>query len=206
MKTLFIEAKSKTKINVKKHIGNLPAELALATTAQHTHQIKNVKEELEEAGKKVSLVKGKHGKGQVLGCDKPKIKKGSVLFIGTGSFHPSIFGKKDVYVLNPENNSLYKFEKTEAEKHEKRKKGALLKFYSSKNIGVLISLKPGQLNLKALELKKRFKNKNIYYLLFDTLNMNELENFPFIECFVNTACPRITDDAGEFSMINTEDI
>ncbi len=210
MKTLFIEAKSKARIDVKKHIKKLPKEFALATTAQHIHKIDGVKAELEKAGIKVSLVKGKHSRysGQILGCDKPRIKEKAVLFIGTGSFHPSVFGKKDVYVLNPESDELYKFDKKGQERREKKKKGALLRFYSSKNVGVLISLKPEQLNLKALELKKKFRDKSFYHLLFDTLNINELENFPFIECFVNTACPRIADDCVEFNkaMINVEDI
>lgn len=213
MKTLFIEAKSKTKIEVKhllKHLQKLPDELAIATTAQHIQQISKVKKQLEAAGKKVSLVKGKHSKheGQILGCDKPKIKEKAVLFIGTGNFHSAVFGKRDVFILNPENNNFYRFDKKELEKCEKRKKGALIKFYSSKNIGVLISLKPGQLSLATLSLKNRFRNKNFYYLLFDTLNMNELENFPFIECFVNAACPRIIEDAAQFNkaIINIEDI
>ena len=208
MKTMFIEAKSKAKISIKKHLGKLPDKLALAATAQHMHQIISIKKELEKAGKKISLVQGKHSRraGQILGCDTPKIKEDAVLFIGTGNFHPAIFGKKDVYALNPENSSLHVFGKKEAQKLEKRKKGGLLKFYSSKNIGILISIKPGQLSTKALSLKKRFRSKNFYCLVFDTLNVNELENFPFIECFVNTACPRITEDTAEKTIINTEDI
>jgi len=31
-------------------------------------------------------------------------------------------------------------------------------------------------------------------LLYDDLDWGSLENFPFIECFVNTMCPRIAYD------------
>ena len=56
----------------------------------------------------------------------------------------------------------------------------------------MITTKPGQNNLKkALELKA---DKNIYYFLDDTINFAELENFNFIDCWVNTACPRIAYD------------
>ena len=81
---------------------------------------------------------------------------------------------------------------------EKKQKGALMKFMSSKEVGVLISTKPGQYNTKkAHELETKFPDKNFYFLLFDTLDFAELENFPFIECFVNTACPRISYDEAD---------
>ena len=49
---------------------------------------------------------------------------------------------------------------------------------------------------KAQELEKTYPDKKFYLLLFVTLDFSQLENFNFIECFVNTACPRIAiDDA-----------
>ncbi|MBU4283524.1 MAG: diphthamide synthesis protein, partial [Nanoarchaeota archaeon] len=88
--------------------------------------------------------------------------------------------------------------------------GALIKFLSSKEIGVILTTKPGQEQLKeAFELKNKFKDKNFYFLIFDTIDFNQLENFPFIECFVNTACPRIAlDDSIKIgkAIINLEDI
>jgi diphthamide biosynthesis enzyme Dph1/Dph2-like protein len=61
----------------------------------------------------------------------------------------------------------------------------------------LITVKPGQEQIKtALTLKERFPDKNFYLLLFDDLDFSTLENFPFVDCFVNTMCPRIAyDDA-----------
>jgi len=61
----------------------------------------------------------------------------------------------------------------------------------------LITTKPGQNNLKkALELKSndKYKDKNFYFFLDDTVNFAELENFNFIDCWINTACPRIAFD------------
>lgn len=86
----------------------------------------------------------------------------------------------------------------------------MLSFMSSKEIGVLISTKPGQYKIKkAYELEDKFPEKKIYFLLFNTLNYSGLENFPFIECFVNTACPRISyDEADKIRkpIINIDDL
>jgi diphthamide biosynthesis enzyme Dph1/Dph2-like protein len=43
----------------------------------------------------------------------------------------------------------------------------------------------------------------------DTLDFAGLENFPFVECFVNTACPRIGYDEWENlrkPIINADDV
>jgi len=217
---MFIEARSKTPVSFKKTILKLPEKIGLVTTVQFIGQIKEVKSILEKKDKKVFLGKGKHTayQGQVLGCDVDAAisiekKVDAFLYIGSGLFHPiaiSLKTKKDVFTFNPLTNKFDKVDKKEVEKINKRKKGALIKFLSSKEIGVIVTTKPGQEQLKeAFELKKRFKDKNFYFLIFDTIDFNQLENFPFIECFVNTACPRIAlDDSIKINkaIINLEDI
>ena len=72
MKTLFIEARSKINIKLPNSAySKLPHNIALLTTIQHIHKIRDVKKQLEKNGKKVFLIKGKHSKykGQILGCD-----------------------------------------------------------------------------------------------------------------------------------------
>jgi len=74
----------------------------------------------------------------------------------------------------------------------KRQKAAYSKFLMSKKIGVLITTKPGQSYYKySKQLKKKYTGKEFYFIAFDTINFESLEDFPFIECWVNTACPRI---------------
>jgi 2-(3-amino-3-carboxypropyl)histidine synthase len=220
MKTMFIEARSRVGIIPdNKQLKRLPKRLALATTVQHAHKIRDLKRHLERNDKKVVLLKGKHSRyaGQVLGCDfsvDKKIMKNTdaILYVGTGSFHPielAMKSGKEVFVFNPVNKTLNKINIKDINKIKKRKKGALIKFLSSKEIGILISTKPGQYHMKrARELEKKYKNKNFHYLFFDTLDFNDLENFPFIQCFVNAACPRMIDDCGRTSkpMINIEDV
>ena len=217
---MFIEARYKKPILIQRNVLKLPSKVGLVTTVQFIGQIKKIKSMLEKEGKKVFLGKGRHTKynGQVLGCDVQSAisvsnKVDAFLYIGSGLFHPiavSLKTKKDVFSFNPLTNKFNKVDRKEAEKINKRKKGALIKFLSSKEIGVIVTTKPGQEQLKeAFELKKRFRDKNFYFLIFDTIDFNQLENFPFIECFVNTACPRIAlDDSIKINkaIINLEDI
>ena len=86
-------------------------------------------------------------------------------------------------------------DKKHIEKYLKKKKANLAKFYLSKNIGVFITTKWGQeYEIAALKLKKKYKDKNFYFFVGDNFLDSEIENFPFCECWVNTACPRIGQD------------
>ena len=220
MKLMFVEARCKKPVFIGKHVLKLPEKIGLVTTVQFIGQVKEVKLQLEKEGKKVFFGKGKYAayQAQVLGCDVDSAvsiekKVDAFLYIGSGMFHPtaiSLKTKKDVFTFNPLTNKFNKIDGKDVERINKRKKGALIKFLSSKEIGVIVTTKPGQEQLKkAFELKSKFKDKNFYFLIFNTIDFNQLENFPFIECFVNTACPRIAlDDSIKLtkSIINLEDI
>jgi len=49
-----------------------------------------------------------------------------------------------------------------------------------------------------MALKKSLKDKEVYLFISDTVDFSQLENFPFIDCWVNTACSRIMDDMEKF--------
>lgn len=211
MKTLFIEAKFEGKINLNKLPTNkLPKNIGLVSSVQFVDYLPKIKNFLEKSNKKVFLEKAKQKyKGQILGCDlssaiKIKNKVSAFLYIGDGRFHPlgvALKTNKKVYTFNPIGNTFSEINENEIKKKNKIK---LIKFLSSDNIGILVSTKPGQYNLnKALEIKNKFKDKSFSIFLFDTLNINDLENFPFIQSWINTACPRISD---EKNIINLEDL
>jgi len=215
MKTLFIEARSDIEIRLsEKDLAKLPKELALFTTVQFIDNIPALKSQLEKHNIKVKLFKSKHCKyyGQLLGCSIDKFPTDAFLYIGDGRFHPialALKNNKPVFTYNPFTKKLEKLDDIDIKKIQGKQKGALLKFHTSKEIGVLISLKPGQFLLKeALKLQKKYKEKNFYLLLFETLDFSQLENFPFIECYVNTACPRLMDDYDKFTkpLINIDDL
>lgn len=199
MEAVFLEAKSNADVKkaVEKAIKLLPKKVGIVTTSQHKHKLKEIKEILEKNGIKAEIA------GQVLGCNasnatRIKEQVDAFLYVGSGRFHPievQLETGKKVVMANPLTDEAKVLEKEEVEKIEKQQRGALIKFLSSKEIGIIVSTKPGQNKMKkAFELKKKLKDKNCYIFVSDTIDYNELQNFPFIECWINTACPRFADE------------
>lgn len=203
MKVLHIHAKSLVDIKLTESVINaLPKKIGLVTTIQHLHKLDDVKAQLEES------VKG----GQVLGCNVNTAKQiadkvDAFLFIGSGEFHPikvALELGKPVYKWNPFTQKLSVVEEQEVEKYKKRRRAVLAKFLTAEKAGILVSTKHGQSKMdKALELSKK-DDKEYFLFAFDTLNISDLENFPFIQCWVNTACPRIADEKS--NIINIDEI
>ena len=205
----MVESRYKGKINLSNlDASALPKNIGLATTVQFIDFVDEIVKFLENKGKIIFIdkMKQKYG-GQLLGCDtgateKIKDNADAFLYIGTGIFHPlgiALNIDKDVFCYDPIHAIMSKIDKTQVEKYNKKRKGAYLKFMEATEIGILVSLKPGQNNFKkAIELKKQLNDKNCYIFVFDTLEFNQIENFPFIQCWVNTACNRILDDYEKF--------
>jgi len=225
MKILNIEVKYKGKIKLAESIiKKLSDKVLLATTVQYIDSVPDIKKQLENLGKKVKLLQGKHAvhDGQVHGCDcdigKLEINEGSaVLFIGDGMFHPigMLNEKIDISIYNPGSKKLSCMDKKSIEKINKRKKGAYLKFLSSDTIGIIRTTKFGQREIQieggdaTYKLKKKYDKKRFYDFICDTIDYSELENFPFVDVWINTACPRIAIDDHEKlpkTTINLKDI
>ena len=92
----------------------------------------------------------------------------------------------------------------------KKVKGAFAKFLMSKEIGVLITTKPGQYKEKVADkFVEKYPDKKFYFFLDNTHNFGGLKDFPFVDSFVNTMCERIGYDDMDvqgISIINAEDI
>ncbi|MBW2975772.1 2-(3-amino-3-carboxypropyl)histidine synthase subunit [Candidatus Woesearchaeota archaeon] len=196
MKTLFVEARYSKEIKLDGSISEkLPGKVGLVSSVQFMDSLALIKKQLR--GRAVIG-------GQVLGCDVRNAEKirnrvEAFLYIGDGKFHPmgiAIKTKKMVFTFNPYSNSFKKIEKKDIEDYEKRRKAAMVKFLHADNVGVLVSAKKGQYyDIKKLaSLEKRYKNKRFYRFIADTIDYRQLENFPFIDAWVNTACPRIEED------------
>ena len=81
----------------------------------------------------------------------------------------------------------------------------MLKFLAGKNIGILISTKPGQkypLN-KLRFLEKKYPDKKFYFFVADHIDINQFQNFPFIDAWINTSCPRLEED---FILVNISEL
>lgn len=203
MKTLFIEAKSGADVALSKvQLAKLAGKIGIVATVQHLHKIKDVQEQLPES------VVG----GQVLGCDvsaaaKIKDKVDAFLYVGSGEFHPLGIAAetgKDVFCFNPFTKKLSKITEADLKDYRRCRKASMARFLSAGKIGILVSAKPGQSQLKKAKELAGKKDKEYFIFAFDTLNEVDLENFPFIECWVNTACPRIADKRTD--MVNIGDI
>lgn len=196
MKTLFIPAKVQLEVNEKKISSlKLPKNIAIAYSIQYKEPASEIKQILSKHHNITAFV-------QVLGCSNPKFPKTTeaVLLISSGKFHGislAIETNLPIYIV--EKNELTKISDTEIELLKKRKKAAYVNFLNSEKIGILISTKPGQENLKkAIYLKSVLKNKNSYLFISNEINIGEFENFG-IKSWVNTACPRMDFDS---SVIN----
>lgn len=188
MKTLFIEAKSDFDLDNSLKYIKLEGKVGLITTIQYLHKLKRLNKKLKN-----SIIGG-----QVLGCNvdnalKIMNKVDCFLYIGSGEFHPmyvALKTNKPTYCFNPVTNQFSKILDEDIKRIKKSEQGKLFCFLNAKKYGILVSLKLGQEHIKeALKLKSSLKNS--YIFLFDTLNNEEFENFGDIDCWVNTACPRI---------------
>ncbi len=163
--------------------------------------------------------------GQILGCDSYKdnlkldlSKIDGFIYIGDGYFHPNALllaqefeeNIKPVLIVNIVQQLIEIIDKNHIEKYLKKRKGNLLKFYVSNVIGVFVTTKWGQEYMEsALKLKEIYPEKKFYFFIGDNFLNNEIENFPFVETWVNTACPRIAQDdilRHNKSVINIKDI
>lgn len=201
MKTLFIPAKIKLEINGEKiSFLKLPKYIAIAYSIQYEDLAFKVKKILSKNHKITKIT-------QVLGCSKPSLPRETqvLILLSDGKFHAislAIETKLPVYIL--EDNKIKEIPKEEIENFKRKQKAFYLKFLNSRKVGILISIKPGQENLKkALEFKKKLKNKKSYLFLGNEINSNEFENFPSIELWINTACPRLDMD---INLININEI
>jgi len=182
--------------------------LAIGTTIQFVKKLNNIKELFEEQGKKVIIGKGLFTTypGQVLGCDAGAIQSvisdvDAVLFIGDGLFHPlAINVKKPVYVYNPYSDKLEQINH-KIEKLRKKRKGILASAIYSNSVGILVSTKPGQFNLslaKRMKIQLEEKGKRAKILIANMFSPMNLNNFQHFDCYITTACPRLSDDSELF--------
>jgi 2-(3-amino-3-carboxypropyl)histidine synthase len=209
MKTLFIESKAKI-LEVSFDTSSLPKRVGLVATIQYIDELPKITEFL-----KTKCIKAFVG-GQVLGCDSSSADKlakkvDAFLYVGSGEFHPigvAIRTGKRVFKLHPESMVISEIGQQDIDAIQKKKQGMLAKFHSSKVIGVLLTTKSGQSTVqggrkRAEQIAEKFPDKKFYYFICDTLDPRETDNFPFIECWLNTMCPRMMED---IKVLNIEDI
>jgi len=214
--TVFIEVKAKISIKeaVTKALPYLESwsKIGLVTTVQHVHQLNEAREILETAGKNVFL--GNAGKvkyaGQVLGCDFSNAQivsenVDSYLFVGGGRFHAigvALATEKPTIIADPYEQKTYPIQ-DQVRRIIMQRWGNISESKQAKSFGVLISLKSGQMNLRnAINIKNKLENRGLTatLLAITEVTPSALMQFPEIDAFVNTGCPRLSlDDGPHFS-------
>lgn len=193
-------------------------KIGLVANIQFIDSLKNVKEFLENKGKTVKIGKGKFNPGQILGCDISSAKEiekdvDAFLYIGSGHFHPlglALQTEKPVYSLNLEKNELENLKQLK-EKFLRQRYATIAQVKDAKTFGIIVSVKPGQLRLEiAKKIKKKLegKGKKAYILVFNEIKPEKLEGLE-LDCYINTACPRIAiENRTEFKkpILNVDEI
>jgi 2-(3-amino-3-carboxypropyl)histidine synthase len=216
VKTLYIEAKAKSNVKdaVRKALPLLKKwkKIGLVTTVQHVHALNEARQELLKTGKTVAIGDAGHLKyaGQVTGCDLSNAKAvakevDAFLFVGGGRFHPigvALATGKPTVLADPYEKTASTVE-GEVNKIFKQRWAQICLAREAEKFGVLVGLKSGQRKLeKAIRVKQKLEEtgKQAILLALREITPEALLQFPDIEAFVNTACPRVSlDDAPRFS-------
>jgi 2-(3-amino-3-carboxypropyl)histidine synthase len=214
--TIYIEAKTavSVKLSVKKALPLLKPwkNIGLITIAQHIDMLPEARTILLDAGKNVVVGNATQLKyaGQVTGCNYSNataIMKDvdAFVFIGGGRFHAigvALATSKPTIKADPYEQKAYLMDE-DVRIALKQRWANVHEAEKAKQFGVLIGLKSGQKRIdKALEIKMRLEEngKRVTLLAVREVSPDALMQFPTIEAFVNTACPRIAlDDADRFS-------
>ena len=214
--TVYIEARATVAVDKAVEqalplLSNYP-KIGLATSVQHLQALMRARDILISAGKTVAIGDSDQVNypGQVLGCNYGNVKSiadevDAFLFIGGGSFHAlgvALSTSKPTVIADPWDNRAFSID-GEAQKIIRQRWASIKEAKGAKTFGILIGLKPGQKKVDlALKIRASIEKHGCaaYLLASKEITPEMLLEFPSVDAYVNTACPRISLDAsGKFS-------
>ncbi len=213
--TIYIEARAKADVKeaVEKAIPHLKdwKNIGLVTTVQHIHKLDEAKDQLIRAGKTVKVGDARRMKyaGQVIGCDFSNAKSVSkdveaFLFVGGGRFHSlgvALATGKPTIVADPYERRAFPIH-DEVKTALKQRWASIYDVKKAERLAILVGLKSGQKRLgEAIKLKEKLQDigKRATLLAIREITPEALMQFPDIDAFINTACPRVSiDDTKSF--------
>jgi len=213
--TIYVEARATLDVHsaIEKALPTLEKwhRIGLVTTVQHVQTLDEARETLTRRGK--IIVVGDTGRlgypGQVTGCDYSNAvsimkEVEAFLFVGGGRFHAigvALSTSKPTIIADPYDDTATSVNE-EAEKILKQRWAQVQDAKKTKTFAVLVGMKLGQKRLEeAFQLKEKLEKegKTTYLFALKEVTPEALMEFPSIEAYVNTACPRISlDDAARF--------
>lgn len=215
MKTLFVSAKCKFPVlfnSINFDLISNFSKIGIISTIQFSNLIQELRKMLEGKKKKVFT----HKNPNILGCnaiaaEKIQDKVEAFIFLSSGEFHVLHTANKitkPIFLLNPITGEFSRFDESKKTFIKTKQNMLEKKFALAKNVGILITTKPGQQQIeKAIKLKEHIEKKmkkNIFMFLFNNLDLNQFENFPEITIYINTACPGLMLDSDK--IINLEQV
>ncbi|UCH57806.1 MAG: diphthamide biosynthesis enzyme Dph2, partial [Candidatus Bathyarchaeota archaeon] len=182
--------------------------IGLTATLQHAHKLEEVSEALQRSGLRTIIGSGSSRTshdGQILGCDYTSAQSISdrvdgFLFIGAGRFHPlglAATTGKPVIIADPYSMRAEKLDEKEVTRLAMRRMAAITAAREAKRIGILVSTKPGQLQMataRTLQRKISRRGGKTAIICLDEITPLKLGNFTESEAYINTACPRMALD------------
>jgi 2-(3-amino-3-carboxypropyl)histidine synthase len=209
--TIYIEARATVAIDqaVDQALPLLSKyrKIGLATSVQHLQTLSQARDILIGVGKTVII--GDSGQmsypGQVIGCNYSNVKSiaeevDAFLFVGGGMFHAlgiALSTSKPTFIADPYDNRAFSINE-ESQKIIKKRWACVQEAKNAKTFGVLIGSKVGQKRFdQALSTKTLAEKhgKAAYLLVIREIIPETLVEFPSIDAYVNTACPRISLEA-----------
>jgi 2-(3-amino-3-carboxypropyl)histidine synthase len=209
--TIYVETRSTASIDdaIAQALQMLKdyARIGLATSIQHLQFLDQAREFLTRSGK--TVIVGDAGQlgyaGQVTGCNYSNVKSiaddvEAFLFVGGGIFHAlgiALNTGKPTVVADPYDKRAYTVD-TEAQKILRQRWAAVQEAQDATSFGVIVGLKLGQKHLDdALKVKEvaEKKGKMAFLLVGREITPETLLEFPTLDAYVNTACPRISLEA-----------
>ncbi|HVO85885.1 MAG TPA: diphthamide biosynthesis enzyme Dph2 [Candidatus Eisenbacteria bacterium] len=213
--TLYVEARATIPVGsaVEKAFPLLGKwrRIGLVTTVQHVQTLDEVREILTRAGKTVVVGDTRRlaYPGQVVGCDYSNAVSivkdvDAFLFLAGGLFHAlgvALSTSKPTVVADPFEDRAFAVD-DEAERTFKQRWAVIDQAKKAKNFAVLVGTKPGQKRMEtALQIKQALEEngRSSCVLAAREITPEVLMEFPTVDAFVNTACPRVSlDDAARF--------
>jgi 2-(3-amino-3-carboxypropyl)histidine synthase len=175
--------------------------IGIVTTVQHVHLLDAVIAYLKDHGIEGVVAEGGRRtplRGQILGCCFDAARRtgtGEILFVGTGVFHP--LGIRLATGLRTVAFDPYTGQAEEIDTGRFLRRRAVLieKARMARTVGIILSAKSGQ---QRRELARRLAalSERAVLILMAEVTPDELRNFG-LECYVNTACPRLAFDDQE---------
>ena len=176
--------------------------VALGATVQYLDLLERLAEDLRRAGHVVLMGEPSNHlrhRGQVLGCDystMTSLDKDVDAHLVLGSvFHGlglALITEKEVFAADPHSQKVVAL-RDMAERVLRKRYAQILAFRSSRRVGVVVSVKPGQMYLglaRWLVGLLRSRGYDAELVAVDEVRPEDLEGR--YEALVNTACPRLS--------------